>query len=108
VLIDDRKSFNLQKARLGAGVDSRLRFPVNVANTGNYTVRVHFADLGLPGMPDIVINGAHQQTAIVTDGGDGWSMAELQVPLTAGINNVDLDGGAHAVDVDYLQLDPLH
>lgn len=106
VLIDDRKSSNLQKARLGAGVDARLRFPIHVAAAGNYTVRVHFADLGLPGVPSVVVNGARQPAAKVSDGGDGWNVAEVEVPLMAGSNNIDLDGGAHAVDVDYLQLDP--
>jgi hypothetical protein len=104
VLIDDRKSSNLQKARLGAGTEARLRFPINVATVGTYTVRVHFADLGLPGTPIVVVNGARQSAARVSDGGDGWNVAEVQVPMLAGINNVDLDGAAHAVDVDYLQL----
>jgi hypothetical protein len=106
VLIDDRKSSNRQKARLGAGPEARLRFPINVATAGTYTLRVHFADLGLPGTPAVVVNGARQAAAHVSDGRDGWSIAELKVPLMAGINNVDLDGAAHAVDVDYLQLDP--
>jgi hypothetical protein len=105
VLIDDRKSSNLQKARLGSGTQARLRFPINAATAGTYTVRA-LRRSRPAGTPAIVVNGARQGAARVSNGGDGWSVAEIQVPMLAGINNVDLDGAARAVDVDYLQQDP--
>lgn len=105
VLIGDPQASNRQKARLGAGTAGRLRFPIHVAAKGSYRIRVRFADLGLAGVPGIVVNGARQAPARLGDDGKGWRMAELDAPLQEGFNTIDLDGAAHVLDVDYLQLD---
>lgn len=104
VEIGDDTASNGRKARLGAGAGARLRFVVHVSAAGTRTVRIRFSDLGLPGVPGVSVNGAAQPPAHMHPGTDGWSTAEIRVPLMAGFNTIDLDGAAHAVDVDYIEL----
>lgn len=106
VQIGDEEASNGRKARLGAGPGSRLRFRIHVARAGSRTVRVRFADLGLASVPGFTVNGAAQSRATVKSEASGhWRVATLHVPLMAGFNHVDVDGGEHVIDVDYLQLD---
>jgi hypothetical protein len=104
VAIGDAHASNGRKVRLGAGPQARLRFDVHVAHAGMQTLRIRFADIGLPGAPGVVVNGASQSPVSVHDDSDGWQMATLQVPLLAGFNTIDLGGGAHALDIDDVQL----
>jgi hypothetical protein len=104
VAIGDTGASNGRKARLGAGPQAHLRFDVHVARAGTQTLRIRFADIGLPGVPGVVVNGAPQPPASVHDDGDGWQTATVQAPLLAGFNTIDLTGGVHALDIDSLQL----
>ena len=104
VAIGDANASNGRKARLGAGPQARLRFDIHVTQAGARTLRIRFADIGLPGVPGVVVNGAPQPPASVRDDSDGWRMATLQVPLLGGSNTIDLTGGAHALDIDDLRL----
>ncbi|MGE7138605.1 exo-alpha-sialidase [Luteibacter sp. NPDC031894] len=104
VIIGDAKASNGRKARLGAGRTGRLGF--EVASTGGaQTLRVRFATVGLPGTPTVVVNGARQPAGTVRDDGDGWSMLAIKVALLSGMNALAIDGGAHALDVDYVQVE---
>lgn len=103
VAVPDPKSSNLRKARLGLGSGARLRFVIN-ATGGMHTLRLPFGDLGLPAEPALSINGARVQ-ATIAGGADGARMAVARVALLPGFNTIDVEGGAHALDVDYLQLD---
>lgn len=105
VAVPDGKASNGRKARLGAGSDARLRFPL-VTPAGPYVVRVRFSTLGLPGVPSVVVNGARQPAGVVHDDGDGWSTLSVKAAMLGGTNTVDLEGAAHVLDIDYLQLDP--
>ncbi len=106
VQIGDDMASNGRKARIASGAASRLRFRIYVERAGSRVVHVRFADLGLPGVPAFTVNGAAQSDAAVKPEAAGnWKMATLHVPLMAGFNTVDLTGGKHVVDVDYLQLD---
>jgi hypothetical protein len=104
VAVPDRHASNGRKARLGAGSSARLRFQL-ATTAGAHTLRVRFATLGLAGTPDVVVNGARLAVGQVHDDGDGWSTLAVSAGMLDGMNNVDLDGAAHVVDVDYLQLD---
>jgi hypothetical protein len=103
VVIGDDKASNGRKARLAAGSGGRLRF--DVASVGGaQTLRLRFATVGLPGVPAVVVNGARQPTGTVRDSSEGWSMLEMKVTLLPGMNTLAIDGGAHVLDVDYLQV----
>lgn len=103
VAVPDPKASNLRKARLGQGGGSRLRFVLHAVG-GMHTVRVRFEDLGLPAEPAMSVNGARVQ-ATVAKGADGQRTAITKVPLLSGFNTIDVEGDAHVLDVDYLQLD---
>lgn len=105
VVIPDPAASNHRKARLGAAPEGQLRFLIHVAAAGQHTLRVRYADLGIAGVPDVVVNGARQTDIHASETPGGWHIAELSVPLLAGFNAIDIDGAAHALDVDYLQLD---
>ncbi|UPG91186.1 exo-alpha-sialidase [Luteibacter aegosomaticola] len=105
VAIPDPKASNGRKARLGAGRDGRLTFDVNTG-AGERTLRVRFQTVGLPGVPALAVNGARQPAGTVRDDHDGWSMLETRVKLLPGSNTIDIDGGAHVLDIDFLQVSP--
>jgi hypothetical protein len=104
VTVPDPHASNGRKARLGAGTIGRLRFAINTT-AGAHTLRVRFADLGFAGAPAVVVNGAHQLAGEAHDDGDGWFTLRVDTTLLAGMNTVDIDGAAHVLDIDYLQLD---
>ncbi|WP_243042799.1 exo-alpha-sialidase [Dyella sedimenti] len=104
VAVPDPKASNRRKARLGQGPEGRLRFVVN-ATGGAHTLRVRYADLGLAATPSVVVNGARLPAAQAVRSADGWQVAQVQANLLPGFNTIDVDGGAHVLDVDYLQLD---
>lgn len=104
VAVPDPHASNGRKARLGAGTAGRLRFAIN-STAGLHALRVRFADLGLAAVPEIVVNGARQAPGTAHDDGDGWSTLHVDAALLPGMNTVDVDGAAHVLDIDYLQLD---
>lgn len=104
VMIADDKMSNGYRTRIAGGADGRLRFDIHVPAAGTRTLRVRFADLGLPAQPVIIVNGASLGPVHVAADGQGWSFADIQAPLLAGFNVIDVAGGAHAMDIDYLQL----
>lgn len=104
VVVPNPDSSNLRRARLGAGPDARLRFVVN-STGGEHALIVRFADLGLPTQPSIVVNGARLANVKVSKSDDGWQLENVSAALLPGFNTIDIDGGAHVADVDYLQID---
>ena len=100
-VVPDPAASNQRKARLGQG-ESRLRFLVHAVG-GVHRLSVRFGDLGLPAVPVLVVNGA-RMPATVDKTADG-QVAMLSAPLLAGFNTIDIEGGAHVLDIDYLQLD---
>jgi hypothetical protein len=103
VPVPDPAASNRRKARLGQGSEARLRFVIN-ATAGTHTLRLRFADLGLPAVPALSVNGARLPATIARTG-DGAALATVSATLLPGFNTIDVEGGAHALDVDYLQLD---
>jgi len=104
VAVPNRQSSNLRRARLAAGPEGRLRFVVN-STGGQHALVVRFSDLGLASQPSIVVNGSRLGNVNVTKTDDGWQLENVSASLLPGFNTIDVDGGAHAVDVDYLQID---
>ena len=52
-----------------------------------------------------MVNGSRLGNVNVTKTEDGWQLENVSASLLPGFNTIDVDGGAHAVDVDYLQID---
>ncbi|MFT3790199.1 MAG: exo-alpha-sialidase [Rudaea sp.] len=104
VAVPDPKASNLRKARLGAGPEGRLRFVVN-DNGGEHALHVRFADLGLAARPALTVNGMRLSDGKVTKANDGWEFIDAMTVLLTGFNTIDVEGGNHALDVDYLQMD---
>lgn len=104
VAVPDRKASNLRKARLGQGPEGRLRFVVN-STAGEHALHLRFADLGLASQPSLVVNGTRLAPGQVSKAADGWQTIDTTTTLLPGFNTIDVDGGAHVVDVDYLQVD---
>jgi len=104
VAVPDRKASNLRKARLAAGPEGRLRFVVN-SSGGQHALTLRFTDLGLASQPSIVVNGARLANAGISKTDDGWQLENSSAALLPGLNTIDVDGGAHVLDVDYLQID---
>jgi len=105
VMVADSKASNGYKARIAGGTDGRLRFDVHVPAQGVGTLRVRFADLGLPAQPRIKVNGAAVASVTISKDDPDWSIAEVRAPLLRGFNRIDIEGGARVLDIDYLQLD---
>ena len=104
VAVPDPKASNLRKARLGSGPQARLRFVVN-STGGTHALTVRYADMGLAAQPALVVNGARAATPRASDTPDGWHELTVQATLLPGFNTIDVDGGEHVLDVDYLQMD---
>jgi hypothetical protein len=102
-VVPDPAASNLRKARLGQGGEARLRFLVH-ATAGVHSLRVRYADMGLPATPVLVVNGA-RMPATIEQATDGGQVATLTAPLLPGFNTIDIEGGAHVLDIDYLQVD---
>ena len=100
-VVPDPAASNQRKARLGQG-ESRLRFLVHAAG-GVHRLSVRFGDLGLPAAPVLMVNGARVPAAIdkATDG----QLATVSASLLPGFNTIDIEGGDHVLDIDYLQVD---
>jgi len=100
-VVPDPAASNQRKARLGQG-ESRLRFLLHAAG-GVHRLSVRFGDLGLPAAPVLVVNGARVPAAIdkATDG----QLATVSASLLPGFNTIDIEGGDHVLDIDYLQVD---
>lgn len=103
VAVPDPKASNLRKARLGQGSEARLRFVVH-ATAGMHMVQLRFEDLGFAAEPALAVNGA-RVPATMAKSADGARTATAKVSLLPGFNTIDVEGGTHALDVDYLQLD---
>ncbi|NII12193.1 exo-alpha-sialidase [Oleiagrimonas sp. C23AA] len=102
--IGDSHASNGRRVRLAAGDGARLRFPVHVDAAGVRRVSVVYADLGLPGTPTLSVNGAPQPAGKVSKRKDGRYQVSWQAPMLAGFNRLDVHGGEHVLDVDYLEL----
>ena len=103
VVVPGADASNQRKARLGQGSGARLRFIVNAVG-GTHALSVRFEDLGLPAEPALFVNGARVSATIAVND-DGARTAKAVVSLLPGFNTIDVEGGAHALDVDYLQVD---
>ncbi len=121
-LMRDASMSNGAKSRLGARTGT-LTFRIHVPVAGPYRLTVNYADLGYPAMPGLKANGmavTGTDTALRLDPamealrtrdlgtrGDGVHHAlTATASLKAGENVIQVTGGAHGLDVDFLEAVP--
>ena len=105
VQIGDPTASLAGKARVAAAPGGALDFPVHLPRGGARTLRLRWQDIGFATAPQVVVDGKPVALTSHADR-DGWQLATAPVTLAAGDHRIVVRGGAHAMDVDYLQLAP--
>lgn len=105
VQIDDPSASNRRKARVAAPPLGRLDFAVHVAVGGPRLLRVRWQDLGFPTRPVVRIDEQAVAASDTRDDRDGWRVTSFRAPLQSGDHAITVAGSAHALDIDYLQID---
>ncbi|HKR77072.1 MAG TPA: sialidase family protein [Rhodanobacter sp.] len=105
VQIEDPTSSNRRKARVAAPPLGRLDFVVHAGADGPRLLRVRWQDLGFPTQPVLRIDGQAIAGGDTHDDRDGWRITSFRAPLRAGDHTIVVSGSAHALDIDYLQID---
>ncbi len=104
VMIGGPKLSNGGKARVAAAPLGRLTFDIHVDAAGTRPVTVRYSDLGLPAQPQVSINGSRVPAPAPKAAENGWNDVTVEASLRAGENTIEVAGGAHAMDVDYIEL----
>jgi len=107
VQIDDPSASGRRKVRMAAAPQGRLDFAVHVAKAGPKRLQVRWQDLGFPAEPVLLVDGHAAGGSGDRADRDGWHVTMFDVALDAGDHVIALDGAAHALDIDYLQIDPV-
>jgi len=114
---------NGAKVRLGSTGVGKLAYRITVFKPGAYTLALTYADIGLPGTPSLSANGravratsaalprdeaalARRNRDLGTRGTGETLALTGTAQLKAGENLIEVAGGAHALDIDYLQVRP--
>ncbi|MEW9624620.1 sialidase family protein [Rhodanobacter geophilus] len=105
VQIDDPTTSDRRKARVAAPPLGRLDFAVHSAADGPRVLRVRWQDLGFATGPVLHIDGRAIAAGDTRDDRDGWRITTFRAPLRAGDHTIAVGGSAHALDIDYLQID---
>jgi hypothetical protein len=122
-LMRDPSMSNESKVRLGSGEIGRLTYRITVPAAGSYDVRLHFGQIGFDATPRLTVNGQQLRGTVRAVPPDEASLAVRNrdlgtrgtgemlalagtVRLKAGENLIEVRGGNHATDVDFLELVP--
>lgn len=105
VQIDDPSASNRRKARVAASPLGQLDFAVHAAADGQRLLRVRWQDLGFPTQPVLHLDGKAVAGGDTRADRDGWRVTTFRAPLSAGDHTIAVSGSAHALDIDYLQID---
>lgn len=105
VQIDDPSASNRRKARVAAPPLGHLDFSVHTGADGQRVLSVRWQDLGFPTQPILHVDGHAIAADATHDDRDGWRITTFRASLAAGDHTLSVSGSAHALDVDYLQLD---
>ena len=120
-LMRDASMSNGAKSRLGAVGHGSLSFRIHIAKAGQYRLKVDYSDLGYAATPRLsangkVVTGTAQalpldaakdalRTRDLGTRGDGVHYAlNATATLKAGDNLIQVQGGAHGLDVDFLEV----
>lgn len=105
VRIGDATASDRSKARIAAAPLGRLDFDVHVGADGPRLLRVRWQDLGFATAPVLSLDGRPMAAGDTMDDRDGWRITRWPASLAAGDHRISVAGGAHALDIDYLQID---
>jgi hypothetical protein len=122
-LMRDASMSNGAKTRLGAGAVGSLTFTINIAKAGRYNLAVNYANIGFAAQPRLSANGqavagtvsaaaldpalaAVAARDLGTRATGEHNQLSGSVSLKAGDNSIVIAGGAHALDIDYLEVTP--
>jgi hypothetical protein len=122
-MMRDASMSNGAKVRLGAKDVGRLTFDIYLPKSGRYRLGVNYAGIGFDSTPRLSANGAvlpgstasvkvDETTAALrnrdlgTRGNGEHVLLSASAELKAGMNRVEVAGGAYALDVDYLEVTP--
>lgn len=120
-LMRDASMSNGAKSRLGAAGHGSLSFRIHVVKAGPYRLTVDYSDLGYAAAPRLSTNGKAVtgtvqalpldtakdalRTRDLGTRGDGVHHAfTATATLKAGYNLIQVQGGAHGLDVDFLEV----
>lgn len=106
VQIDDPTASDGRKARVASAPLGQLDFHVHVDVGGPKRLLVRWQDLGFTTYPVLRIDGHVAAGEDDRDDHNGWQIATFHAPLAEGDHEITISGGQHAMDVDYLQIDP--
>lgn len=102
--IHDDAMSNRARVRIEDSARGRLDYDINVANAGVYPIVVRFAPATLePAAPEMFVNGA-RVAGRAASADASWYTRTFTAKLTAGYNRISVVGGAHAADIDYIEL----
>lgn len=105
VQIGDSTASNRSKARVAAAPLGLLDFNVHVGDDGQRLLRVRWQDIGFPAKPVLHIDGQVITASDTRDDRDGWRITTFRAPVHAGDHTITVGSSAHALDIDYLQVD---
>jgi hypothetical protein len=122
-LMHDPAMSNNAKVRLGSGDVGRLTYRITVPNAGRYRLHLRYAGIGFDATPRLIVNGHVLKGSVAAAPLDPVALAlrtrDLgtrgtgeqrtfagDAALQAGENRIEVRGGDHAVDVDFLELTP--
>lgn len=105
--IGDARASSGGKVRLAAGEGADLAFEVHSAKAGSRRLRVRFADLGFPALPQVRVNGDVLRNGDMPVVADGWRITEFDAPLQAGTNLIAVANPQYPLDYDYVEILPV-
>src|SRR5690242_15236457 len=106
VQIDDPTASDGRKTRVASAPLGQLDFHVHLGAGRMRVLRMRWQDLGFPTRPVLRVDGHEVHGENERDKGDGWQITTFRARIGAGDHDIMLSAGQHAVDVDYLQIDP--
>lgn len=106
VQIADPTASNRRKARVASAPKGQLAFTVHVADAGVHTISLRWQPVAFPTQPLLDIDGDRLGAQGDRPDRQGWHIATFTAQLAAGDHTLIVDGASHAMDVDYLQLNP--
>lgn len=99
---NDLLSTNNQK--VDSNVDSKVRFPINLAKAGTYELKIRYAG-NSPSSQSVFTNEDNAGLVNYSNTGENnWQYTSIQVKLKEGINNITFANCTGAVELDHITL----
>ncbi|MGI4878469.1 MAG: hypothetical protein ACRYG4_13390 [Janthinobacterium lividum] len=120
----DASMSNHSKVRLASEGTGHLKYRIYVAKAGKYQLALNYANIGFSATPRLSVGGKNVSATASAASRDELSLAvrnrdlgtrgtgekiilEGMAVLTKGENVIEVAGGAHALDIDFLEVTPV-